>query len=302
VPEVGGEPIGNAYYKYPNLFAIYPAEYPRDGKTIGDGGKLWAQTGTYRWFKEKMGVTKAAVFFYIIPISQTAGHFVEDGLQREGIEVVYEGGGSHQGMNPAAPAYDADVIQMRNRGVDGIWNLIDVAGFQKLCQAMDRYGFAVKANISTVQGWTQKVGTDFSNPCRNSVFVTGDTRNYAETSHPGVAEFRAAAQKFDPNYKMHQWMLEGWMAGKLFTEGVKSMGANVTRKGLMAWLNALDEYKMDGMHNGLDWQPKAYNKPEPDTFTIAQWQDSAKTFVTRAPLGSSYTTAYYFYIPRDDGS
>ena len=302
VPDVGGQPIGNAYYKYPHLFSILGTDVPRTGKSIGDGGKLYAQSASYKHFREKVGVTKAAIFFYFIPISRTAGMFIADGLRREGVEVVYYGGGSEAGRNPADPAYDTDVIQMRREGVEGIWNAIDIAGFQKLCQAMDRYSFRVKANVSTIQGMSQKVGQDFSSPCRNDVWVQTDSVSYAHTQNPKVAEFRAAMKKFDSGFRMHQWALEGWAAAKMLTDGVARQGANVTRKGLLDWLNAMkpDSYGIDGLMNPIGFQPRDHSKPADDCFKLHQWQDSAQTFVTRAD--TCIMAPYYSYQPQDDGS
>jgi branched-chain amino acid transport system substrate-binding protein len=304
VPDVGGQPIGNAYQKYPHLFSILGVDTPRDGKNVGDKGKLYAQGGSYRYFKQQVKIDKAAVFFYFIPISRTAGMFIADGLRQQGIEPVYYGGGSDAGMNPAAPTFDTDVIQMRNRGVQGIWNAIDIAGFQKLCQAMDRYSFRVKANVSTIQGMSQKVGQDFSAPCRNDVWTQTDSKSYAETTSPPVAEFRAAMKKFDPNFRLHQWALEGWAAGKLFTEGVATMGPSPTRKGLVDWLNSISDdadYTIGGlMDDPVSWQPLDHSKPHTDCFDLHQWQDSAGTFVTRAK--ECPAMPYYPYTPTDDGS
>jgi hypothetical protein len=50
VPDVGGQPIGNAYYKYPHLFSIIGAETPRDGKSIGERGKLYRATNLFSFY------------------------------------------------------------------------------------------------------------------------------------------------------------------------------------------------------------------------------------------------------------
>ncbi|HET7652063.1 MAG TPA: ABC transporter substrate-binding protein [Acidimicrobiales bacterium] len=301
VPDVGGQPIGNAYYKYPHLFSIIGADTPRDGKSIGDNGKLYRATNLYTYYKQKVGVSKAAVFFYFIPISRTAGLMMADGATRAGIDVTYYGGGSEAGMNPAAPTFDTDVIQMRNRGVDAIWNSIDIAGFQKLCQAMDRYAFTVKANVSTIQGMGDKL-KDFSAPCRNSIWVDTESKSYTDTGDPAVAEFRSAMKKFDPGFRLHQWALEGWAAGKIFTDGVASMGAGPTRKGLVDWLNARpDPYAAVGLFRNISWKPIDHSKPGTNCYAMHQWQDSAGGWVTRTPL-DCHPTDWFPYTPQDDGS
>jgi branched-chain amino acid transport system substrate-binding protein len=308
VPDVGGGPIGNAYWKYGHLYSILGGGgYPRDSKNIGLNGTLYSTTGVYRWFKEKLGVTKAALFFYTIPVSrQAALGLIEPGLEKEGINVEYYGGGSDRGREPTDPNYDSDVIAMKDLGVDGAFNAIDIAGFQKLCNAMDRQDFKVKANVATVQGWGQKVGTDFSSPCRDTVFATDAFRNYADTNHPGVARFRQGMQAYKPSTTLRQWNVWGWAAGMLFADGVASMGGNVTRVGLENWLKAFTPqaaYQADELGNPglLNWRRVDFTKPDNDCFTIGQWQDSAGTFVSKAPAWTCYTTGWIDYTPQDTG-
>ena len=82
-----------------------------------------------------------------------------DSVRRQGIDVVYYGGGSDQGENPAAPTYDTDVVQMRSKGVDMVVNAIDMNGFQKLCQAMDRHDCRalVFSSSATVYGKPERL-------------------------------------------------------------------------------------------------------------------------------------------------
>jgi len=92
---------------------------------VGFHGTLYASPASYIWYKQHYGVTKAADIFYSIPISRQAGLVFAEGLRIAGIPVVYYGGGSDQGENPAAPTYDTDVVQMRNKGMDILVNAID---------------------------------------------------------------------------------------------------------------------------------------------------------------------------------
>ncbi len=303
VPDIS-YPIGNAYYKYPTLFAITGSNgYPRDGSAVGQGGQLYIQTAAYRYFKQHVGVSKAAVLFYSIAISKTAGQFIAQGLGLEGIPVAYQPGGGG-GIIPTQQSYDSDVIAMRNAGVDGIWNSIDVAGFQKLCLAMDRNSFQVKANVSTSQGWSQKVGRDFSSPCRNTVYANSVSVPYSQTSDPTIAAINDALKRYDPQGYMHQWVVEGWAAGQLLTDAVGSMGPAPTRKGVVDYIDNLRDYTYDGLFTPIDWRRSADYQPDPDCFSLGKWDDSAGTFINA--LGSETfhceNTAYYSYTPVDDGS
>ena len=63
VPDVGGQPIGNAYDQYRHLWSIYGNSSPRDG-TVGWDGKLYGGTEAYRYFAETLGVKTAGVVAY----------------------------------------------------------------------------------------------------------------------------------------------------------------------------------------------------------------------------------------------
>ena len=306
VPDIGSYPIGNAYYKYPNLFAVLGSDgYVRDGSQVGAGGQLYAQTAQYRYFRDTVGVTKAGVIFYNIAISATAGKFIADGLQREGIAVVYQPNGG-AGILPTQQSYDSDVIAMRQAGVNGIWNAIDVAGFQKLCLAMDRNVWTVKANVSTSQGWSQKVGRDFSSPCRNTVYANSVSVPYSASDHPIVSQILQASQRYDPQGYLHQWVVEGWGAGMLFNEAVASMGPAPTRAGVVAYINGLRDYTYNGLFGGVDWRTsRDYSVPDKQCYSIAKWDDGAGTFAN--VLSGEYVhcepgVPYYSYTPIDDGS
>ncbi|MBV8982447.1 MAG: ABC transporter substrate-binding protein, partial [Acidimicrobiia bacterium] len=99
VPDVA-PPLNNGYQKYPTMFDFYGNNgATRDGKQVGFQGKRWQTTGFYRWFKLNRGVSKPAVFFFNIAVSQQQGYANEADLAAEGMNTVYEGGGSHQGEN-----------------------------------------------------------------------------------------------------------------------------------------------------------------------------------------------------------
>ena len=64
--------IGKACSQFPHVFGWIEFHYPRNGK-VGFNGTLYAAAQTFAWYKQHLGVTKAADFFYPIPISRQAG-------------------------------------------------------------------------------------------------------------------------------------------------------------------------------------------------------------------------------------
>jgi hypothetical protein len=285
------------------MYSFYGANgHPRNGKEVGYQGKLWQPTGLYRWFKQQRGVDKGAFFYYTIAVSQQQGFAEINNAQAEGIQKAYVGGGSDQGENFAAPTFDTDVVNMKQAGVNGIWDAMDIGANQKLCRAMDRGQFTVKAKDSTIEVWSQSVGTDFSAPCRNSVYIAGSSEPYSSKSHPVVGQFLGDFAKYQPGRKLHQWSLEGWAMGLMFQRGAQTMGANLTRAGWMKWLNGLKDYTLDGVMNPFDYQRQNYNAPKHDCFSIAHWQDSDATFRVEAPITTCYEAKWVGSTFADDGA
>ena len=138
--------------------------------------------------------------------------------------------------------------------------------------------------------WSQKVGTDFSAPCRNSVYAEGLTEPYSDKGNPVVAKFLDDFNRYQPGRFLHQWGAEGWGMGLEFQHAAESMGSNLTRKGFMNWLNNLDSYTIDGFARPHDYKPiNTSAPPRNDCFSVPHWQDSAQTFVLDAPITTCYS-------------
>lgn len=269
-----GIPITNAFYRYPTFFGAYPSGYPRDGKTVGQAGKIYATSGIYRWFKQNLGITQAAVLAYDITESKQAGDNFAKGLQLEGVGVT------QYSVSFAAPSFDQAVADMQRRGVQIIFDTMDDGANRKLCDTMQRREFKVKAKVSTVVSMGAAVGNNYNDTCRNSVYVPSQSLPYTQTSNPEIAKFRQAFAKYQGEYPLHQWALEAWILADMVGEYLD--GPAPTRAGLVDFLNAKRQYR--GPSNvlvGLDWAVQDYTKPSAvDCFTIVRWLDSEGGWVT----------------------
>lgn len=273
VPDVGGQPVSNAYDQYPHLYSLYGSYYPRDGKRPGYNGTLYAGTETYRWFKEKLGTRTAGVVYYNVAPSQRYAKAIVDGLKKEGYTVVEEQ------INLGLPNWDAAVLDMRNRGVQIVFDAMEDGGNGRLCQAIETQHLGIQAKVTTAQGWTQNAGNLYRETptCRNTLYSTSLTANYDDTTIPAVAEFREAVAKFagDRAGKINMWMLEGWASAKWLTDAMASCGANLTRVCVEKFVTG-QPYDGGGLLVPRDFtvspQPP---KSDKDCFNVARWQDSA---------------------------
>ena len=276
VPDIGSQPIDNAYTRYHHLWDIYGESYPRNG-TVGYDGVLSGGTEVYRWFKVRFPSVprRAGVVYYNQASSQKFGAYVAKGLRAEGYSVV------EAQINFALPDYDSAVIRMSHAGVRYVFDALDRQGNERLCLAMDGNRLRVTAKVTTTQGWTASIRDDYSaSPrCRNSLFATGNTLNYDDTQRPQVAAFRKAMtdEGWDTPSAMSEWALEGWAGAQWFTDAVASCGGDVTRSCVESYLARPQDY--DG--HGLLTPRRFTTGTRPGTssrncLNVVRWQDSAQ--------------------------
>ncbi|MFV0136853.1 ABC transporter substrate-binding protein [Streptomyces sp. HMX87] len=267
VPDIGGQPIGPAYDTWPHLYGIYGSLAPRRG-TPGWDGKLYGGTEVYRYFKREHGARTAAVVSYNQSASAAYARLVERGLKAEGYEVVTEQ------VDFALPNFRAVAADLKEQGVDLVFDAIDRHGNARLCAAMDQVGADVLAKVTNVQNWTSAVAEDHRDAprCRNALWATGASRNFDDTGHPAVREFREATEDLETH---SQWQLEGWAAARWFTDAARSCAkTGVTRACVDAYMNRSDGYTAGGLLLPVDFA----RLPEPPEhrrtcLSVARWKD-----------------------------
>ncbi|GGX11007.1 ABC transporter substrate-binding protein [Streptomyces lomondensis] len=267
VPDIGGQPIGTAYDTYPHLYGIYGSLAPRNG-TTGWDGTLYGGTEVYRYFKREHGARTAAVVSYNQSASAAYARLVERGLRAEGYKVVTEQ------VDFALPNFRAVAADLKEQGADLVFDAIDGHGNARLCQAMDEVGADVTAKVTNVQNWTSTVPADYKDAprCRNALWATGSSRNFDDTGHPAVREFREATKDLKTR---SQWQLEGWAAARWFTDAARScVRTGITRACVDTYMNRSAGYTAGGLLLPVEFA----RLPEPpktsDTcLSVARWQD-----------------------------
>jgi len=288
VPDVGGEPVGNAYDQYAHLYSIYGSDSPRTGRSVGFDGRLFGGTEVYRWFKANLAARTAGVVYYNQSDSQRYGDLTAAGLQLEGYQVVREQ------VDFAVPNMDAASIDMRAHHVDIVFDALDANGNVTLCKAMDAAHLQVKAKVVTVQSWDDTVRSQYNGAsgCRNSLYATAGDLSYDDVSVPVVSQFRADMRAAFPEResRVSMWEEEGWASAQWFTDAVRACGAQLTRACLEAYLQRPTPYDGHGLLTPRSFTVNpAPGGPQHNCLAVAQWQDGAAAgqgaWVTRTPVG-----------------
>ncbi|MCT7356785.1 ABC transporter substrate-binding protein [Streptomyces sp. 15-116A] len=268
VPDIGGQPIGAAYDTYPHLYSIYGSSAPRDG-TPGWDGKLYGGTEVYRYFKREHGARTAAVVSYNQSASAAYARLVERGLKAEGYKVVTEQ------VDFALPNFRAVAADLKQQGADLVFDAIDGHGNARLCQAMDEVGADVTAKVTNVQNWTSTVAENYKDAprCRNALWATGSSRNFEDTGHPAVREFREGTKHLETH---SQWQLEGWAAARWFTDAATACARDggITRACVDAYVDRSDGYTAGGLLLPVDFKvSQAPPRTSRTCLSVARWQD-----------------------------
>ncbi|GAA3793314.1 ABC transporter substrate-binding protein [Streptomyces phyllanthi] len=291
VPDIGGQPIGPAYDTYPHLYSVYGSLAPRDG-TTGWDGRQYGGTEVYRYFKREHGARTAAVVSYNQSASASYASLIARGLKAEGYKVVTEQ------VDFALPNFRAVAADLREQGADLVFDALDTHGNARLCRAMDEVGAEVTAKVTNVQNWTSTVPEDYEDAprCRNSLWVTGSSRNFEDTGHEAVREFRDATK----GLKTHsQWQLEGWAAAMWFTDAARSCAREgVTRACVDRFMNRDEPYTADGLLLPVTYEHLAEPpKTRTTCVSVARWED-AKGWVGQGDMnGTCFDVPQLSYEP-----
>jgi ABC-type branched-subunit amino acid transport system substrate-binding protein len=267
VPDIGGQPIGAAYDTWPHLYGIYGSLAPRDG-TPGWDGTLYGGTEVYRYFKREHGARTAAVVSYNQAASAAYARLIERGLKAEGYRVVTEQ------VDFALPNFRAVAADLKERGADLVFDAIDSHGNARLCAALDDVAAELTAKVTNVQNWNSAVAEDYKDAprCRNALWATGSSRNFEDTSHEAVREFRDATQGLPAH---SQWQLEGWAAAKWFTDAARSCApSGITRACVDDFMSRTEGYTADGLLLPVSYEPMAEPPRTRRTcLSVARWRD-----------------------------
>jgi branched-chain amino acid transport system substrate-binding protein len=290
-----GNPINNAFYRFSHFFTLYGTPFERANQVVGQNGQLTTYSTQFRWFKQNLNVTKAAVFSYDIAESNQAGAFFAKGLEVEGFQVT------RYVVSFAAPAFDAPVADMQRNGTELIFDSMDPGANRRLCDAMARRSFTVKAKISTVVGLGDAAGDELNDACRPVAFVPTDSRTYTNTNVPFIKAYNDAMDRYQRGKPHHQWGLEAWEMGEMLRQALVAMGPAPTRKGFEDFLRSKHDWDVNGiMTPTLGW---AYDQASLDAPTlrdcvgISRWSDDKGGWIDATPFPYCVDDAKQFFTP-----
>jgi branched-chain amino acid transport system substrate-binding protein len=247
VPVVGTDSANNAWFQTPVMFPI---------------GNQYKGTATMAdWAFTQKRATKFAVMWANIQVSVEGCAAAVKRLKDLGAEIVYTAN-----VPVAAPDASTYAQQARAAGADGIIHCFESSLSVALAKALDKQKW--KPYVGMISGGAD----DTLLKAAPAALLEGFEANFpvppwTATELPGIREYQAAMKAaYGPVYKNSVWTVRGFAAAKLLAVALEQLGADLTRKRLIAWLNGQNHASLSKLDPALGslLPPDTDYKPQPD--------------------------------------
>lgn len=191
--------------------------------------------------------TKMAFLAYSIPISSLAAKQFEKVFEAQGASICDE----DLSVSPASPNLTSDVLNMQQKGCNGVFTTMDVSGNAKLLQAMYNQGWTIgSANGpvyagTTLDGYTPaQIATAGQQQAQGfQVFL-----NFTpfDEDQPAIKLYLSELQTYEPGKAPAAFGIEAWASAQMFIYALIKSGPNPTRASIMNVFRSLVTWDTNG--------------------------------------------------------
>ena len=207
----------------------------------------WPTTGC-TFLKQKFGaekVQKMAIFWGNADAARNNAAWQRKACEQEGFRFIYE-----REFQATESNFTGDVIQMRNRDVQGFLVVFDVTGISRFMKSMHQQGFdppikypspaAYDSDFVKLAGAEALEGTIIGQG--NVLYLGTDAATV-----PEIKTFNEWMARIDPGQKIDIFGFYGWLSASLFLEAAEQAGPELTRQKVLDFLATVDSWDNAGM-------------------------------------------------------
>jgi ABC-type branched-subunit amino acid transport system substrate-binding protein len=184
---------------------------------------------------------KIATLAFSVPISSDAAKQYQYLFTHEGSASCF----TDYSISPATASLDQDVLQMKNKGCDGVYTTMDVTGNAKLLQAMQRQGFHPRFAGTTFDGYTPAQVAVAGAAAAQGFEVSLPFIPFSD-NNPIVSSYVSQLHTYEPGKDPSSFGLLAWASAEMFVYALIKAGRNPTRGSLVAALQAIDSWNTGG--------------------------------------------------------
>jgi ABC-type branched-subunit amino acid transport system substrate-binding protein len=229
--------------------AAYTATYsmslsPNVVAPVPNPGNEYA-TNALKWVADKYpdAIKKAAIFYPQIQASKAQGERTVQAAEPLGYDFIYTG------TYPVVQTdWKTQVQTLKNKGVEYVTIVDSASGAIAMMQAMHDADYHPKVIYLGQQYYDPTVA---ESGVADGALVQTNTQPF-ETPNDAVTEYVDLLKKTDSTALPTTLGVQGFSAGLLFATAAKSLGSNLTRKGLLDELHGIHTWNGGGLHPDQD--------------------------------------------------
>jgi branched-chain amino acid transport system substrate-binding protein len=221
---------------------------------------------------------KVALLAYSIPISADAAQQFQNVFQQQGSQICF----TDYSVSPATASLDQDVLQMKQKGCDGVYTTMDVTGNAKLLEAIQRQQWNPVFKGTTFDGYTP---AQISLPGQSAAqgLEVGLAFLPFSDNNPVVDAYLNELKTYEPGKDPSGFGMEAWSSAEMLIYALIKAGRNPTRASLVAAFQAIDSWSTGGATAPIT--PRLRLPAGPCTMeTVAKGSD----FVRKWPAGGGF--------------
>lgn len=213
------------------------SEYEQNGRPYG-----WntLENGLVQYH---LAPKKLALLAYNVPVSSYGAGIYGYGFQHyAGSSICF----TDESISPATASLDQDVLEMKARGCDGIFSLMDVTGNAKLLQAMSQQDYHPGFVASTGAAYSQDL-IDLAGGSAANGFELYTWFYPLDSSNAMMKMYQSQMATYEPGKTPNFFGVLAWADAQMFVYSLIHAGRNPTRASLSAQLNALSDWDTGGL-------------------------------------------------------
>ncbi len=221
-----------------------------------DGPNLFGDKGSYLDFTNqgpelafiasKVGATRVGVIAYTVQQSAECATGVVKLFHKFHLDVVLQDTSLPFGFTDIS----GDVNKLKNSGAQFVATCMDPTGNTTLSQGLQEAGLYNKVAQYWPNGYDQVTLNKYAPLMQGVYFSTGNVP-YAHGYTQGMDGYLDAMGAH--NLTVGDVTLAGWINADLFVTGLRKLGHDVTRQGLINVINKMKNYTAGGITPGIDW-------------------------------------------------
>jgi ABC-type branched-subunit amino acid transport system substrate-binding protein len=234
LPDIEAAILNPALDPYPNVWSPLPTT-PGDSTTV------------YQYVKDKYGLSAVQHTASLWgSTEQFAYNEQATAMDSIGYKIIY-----NRGFSPLETNYTADILRMKNEGVQVVDETDDAVGnIADFLNQSAQQNFHPKAVISST-AYDTSFFKLLGNPSyASNVVMYLEQAMYLgqdESQVPEIGTMTQWVQKVHPGATMNLFVVDGWAAGLLFQQALEKAGSNPTQGDLTTALKGITSFTADGL-------------------------------------------------------